>query len=69
MSLSFESQTRSNMPPKLTKSFAARQLVEKIFKNGQITAAEDPKSVYESEPVFQQQKLDDFRVHYNNLEK
>ncbi len=57
------------MPPELTKSFAARQLVEKIFKNGQITGTEDPKSVYESEPAFQQHKLDDFRVRYNNLKK
>ncbi len=30
---------------------------------------EDPKSVYESEPVFQQHKLDNFCVHYNNLKK
>ena len=54
---------------KLTATSPARMLLVSKFLSGEITGEEDPKSVWESDPVFKAHKLANFRVHYNDLRK
>lgn len=57
------------MSLKLTANSAARKLLVQEFANGEITGDEDPKDVWESDSIFQQHKLSNFRTHYNNLRR
>ena len=57
------------MMGKLTAQSPARRLLLSKFQSGEITGKEDPKVVWESNDVFQQHKLANFRVHYNNIRK
>ena len=51
---------------RLTKDSAAvAKLIEK-FEKGEIKGTEDPKSVFLSDPLFQQHKLANFRTFYHN---
>ena len=66
-----EISTRKNtqMVGELTAKSPARQLLRKTFLSGEITDNEDPKEVWESERVFKQHKLGNFRTHYNKTRK
>ena len=48
------------------KSLAVRMLRSK-FEKGEVTGGESPKSVWESDDVFQKHKLSNFRTCYNAM--
>ena len=54
---------------KLTVKSPARQLLRKKFLPGEITGDEDPKEVWESEGVFGEHKIGNFRTHYKKTRK
>lgn len=47
----------------------AVKLLRTKFVNGEITGRENPKAVWEAEPVFQKHKLTNFRACYNNMKR
>lgn len=55
--------------PKLTANSPARLLLLQKFLNGDIRGDEDPKEVWQSEDVFMEHKLSNFRTHYNNMRR
>ena len=57
------------MTPKLSASSKAVKLLRLKFESGQITGKETPKSVWQSEKLFQQYKLLTFRTCYTKLRK
>ncbi len=57
------------MASKLTVKSPARLLLAQKFRFREITGHEDPKEVLESEDVFKQHKLGNFRSHYSRMRK
>jgi len=57
----------SAMAPKLTAKSPARKLLLQKFVQKELNGTEDPKDVWESDPIFMEHKLSNFRTHYNNL--
>lgn len=57
------------MAPRLTKGSKAVKLLRSKFQKGEITGKEDPKLVWQSDDVFKQHKLPNFRTCYNNVKK
>jgi len=55
------------MAPKLTAKSPAKKLLRRKFEQKELTGLENPKEVWESEPIFMKHKLTNFRTHYNNM--
>jgi len=54
---------------KLTAKSPARLLLRQKFDDRHLTGDEDPKDVWESEALFKEHKLENFRTHYNRMRK
>lgn len=54
---------------RLTINSKAMILLKKKFENGDISAEDTPKSIWGSELVFMEHKLDNFRTRFNKLKK
>lgn len=54
---------------RLTKTSRAVKLLRSKFETGEVTGREDPKEFWQSEVVFQEHKLTNFRTCYNNIRK
>lgn len=55
--------------PKLTATSPAVQLLQQKFEKGEVQQSTDPKSIWESENIFQEHKLDNFRTCVNRLKR
>ena len=60
---------KSTTMNKLTAKSPAKQLLIRKLLSGEITGKEEPKTVWESDPIFKQHKMNTFRTHYNQLRK
>lgn len=62
--------TQPDTHKKLTEGCPAVKKLRALFDEGKISKASNPKSVYESDPIFYtNHRLDPFRTRLNNLGK
>lgn len=55
------------MPEKLTESSRAVVLLRKKLIAGEIDLGQNPKTIWSSDPIFMEHKLDNFRTKLNKL--
>lgn len=54
---------------RLSKDSQAVVKLYDLFAKGIINGSEEPKSVWQSDPIFQVHKLNNFRTCYNNIRR
>lgn len=55
------------MPQKLTESSTAVVLLRKKLAAGEVSLTDNPKTVWSSDPLFMEHKLDNFRSKFNRI--